>query len=361
MRRERIIGIDICKIVGMLMICTLHFVGKGGVLQSDDIVISTAGYLAKSISIVGVNLYILATGYLMCKRDVKLSRIVNVWIETLVYSVTVGIAVSICLGDWGLSGIIKSFLPVTAIEYWYITSYILLLLFIPALNQMVNSLNRGQAYGLLIAITIVFSLWKSIFPNNGLLETGYQQGYGIVWMICIYLFGAILKLYPVQMKTWMLGVFYFLCITCTFVGNCICRSQHILDDGNKMFDYNQIFILYASVALFMLFIKIDIENMKIRKIISCITPHTLAVYLITEQFKFKTIVWKIVADLANMGSRIAGVLISAFGIIIVFIVCVLIDVIRERLFDRLQINQRITKFIDKRLNWVRNIWKKQRQ
>ena len=94
---KRVVGIDICKIIGMLMICTLHFVGKGGVLQDNDNVISTVGYLIKSISIVGVNLYILATGYLMCKRNVKLSGIFNVVTETIFYTVTISLFVSIYL------------------------------------------------------------------------------------------------------------------------------------------------------------------------------------------------------------------------------------------------------------------------
>ena len=226
---------------------------------------------------------------------------------------------------------------------------------------MINALNKGQAYGILLAITIVFSLWKSIFPNNGLLETGYQQGYGIVWMICIYLFGAVLRLYPIQAKTWMISTFYFLCVSCTFVGNFICRIQGILDDGNKLFDYNHIFILCASLALFVLFLRIDIESNMIRKIVSFAANHTLAVYLITEQHNFKTVVWKVVADLANTGSYITGVLASSFGIILVFAICILIDIVRGRLFDAVLVNQKIAKFIDKITNKVKIIWKTQRQ
>lgn len=299
---DRIIGIDACKIIAMLMICVLHFVGKGGVLQSTDTVVSTVGYLAKSVSIIGVNLFVLCTGYLMCMHESGLRHTINVWTETLFYSMVIGFAVSVFLKEWSISGTIKFLFPVTAMEYWYITSYILLLLFMPSLNQMVNSLSRKQAYSLLLVITLVFSVWKSIFPNNGLLETGYLQGYGIIWMICVYIFGAVLRLYPINVKAGALFVVYLICVFCTFISNYLCRKYSILDNGNKLFDYNHIFIFCASVVLFILFLKINIKNIKIQKAISFVSLHTLAVYVITEQFKFKTIIWKTVAELANADS-----------------------------------------------------------
>lgn len=44
---NRIYGIDWCKVIAMLMICSLHYIGHGGVISSkNDIIASGGGHLS---------------------------------------------------------------------------------------------------------------------------------------------------------------------------------------------------------------------------------------------------------------------------------------------------------------------------
>lgn len=362
MRSERVMGIDVSKITAMLMICALHYVGHGGIINSEDQIISTGGYLVKSFCIVGVNLYMLATGYLMYTRAFKVNRVVKIWSETLFYSVLLGVFMSIISSQWGVAQILKSFFPVMTIEYWYVTAYIILLFFIPALNQMVTALSKKQAYGLLLLITLFFSVWKSIFPNNGLLETGYLQGYGIVWMMCMYIFGAIMKKYPMDFllggRKNVLILVYILCTILIFISNLVCRKYGIMDNGNKIFDYNHIFILCGSVALFLFSLQIKVKNKQVSSAISKISMHTLAVYLIQEQIKVKSVLWSAITEWTIRDSYISTLLVSVIVILVFFIVCILIDVLRKKIFDYLSIDELISNFIEKLAVKVKLIWRK---
>lgn len=361
MKSERVIGIDVSKITAMLMICALHYVGHGGIINNDDSIISTGGYLVKSFSIVGVNLYMLATGYLMYTRAFKVNRVVKIWSETLFYSVLLGIFMSIISSQWGVAQILKSFFPVMTIEYWYVTAYIILLFFIPALNQMVTALSKKQAYGLLLLITLLFSVWKSIFPNNGLLETGYLQGYGIVWMMCMYIFGAIMKKYPIDFlggRKNVLILVYIFCTILIFTSNIVCRKYGIMDNGNKIFDYNHIFILCGSMVLFLFFLQIKVKRKQVSSVISKISMHTLAVYLIQEQIKVKSVLWSALTEWTIRDSYISTLLASLIAILAFFIVCILIDVLRKKIFDCLLIDKLISDFSEKLAVKAKLIWRK---
>lgn len=345
---NRIYGIDWCKVIAMLMICSLHYIGHGGVISSKNDIIASGGGAFKSFAIGAVNLYMLATGYLMYGKTFKIKRIVRIWTETFFYSVLMGGIVIFLTRQWGLRDIVKSCLPVISIEYWYITAYIVLLLFSPALNITVSGLDKKNAYGLLGLIVVFFSLWKSIFPNNGLLETGYLQGYGIVWMMCMYLFGAIIKKYPpyISKKNLIFGI-YLVCSMLIFCVSMLGRNMHILDDGNKVFDYNHIFVLCGSVSLFLILLHIPNNNSLVSTKISTISNHTLAVYLIQEQFRLKDILWTLITDFVLKHSYIIILLFSVMAIILVFSTCILIDILRKKIFERLQIDETVTKILEK--------------
>lgn len=348
MDKKRIIGIDLCKITAMLMICILHYVGHGGILTNTDIVISETGFFAKSFAVTGVNLYMLASGYLLYNRDFKVRRIVQVWSETIFYSIIIGVAISIMTSNW-LGGWVKTLLPVIYIEYWYITAYIILLLFMPIINQLISTLTRKQAYIFCTLLVLVFSAWKSLFPNKGLLETGYIQGYGIAWMICMYILGATIRKYPLNIfskQKLLITVFYFGCVALTYSANVICRKQGILDNGNKIFDYNHIFIVCASLLLFVMFVQIEVKNILVSKLIFVVSAHTLAVYLIQEQVKLKMILWTCMTSITIHSSYCVTFLLSVLGLLIVFGVSILIDIFRKEIFDRLFIDEKITGLLE---------------
>ena len=338
--RDRNEGIDILKIVAMLMICMLHFVGKGGLLDSKQEFIQIIGLFFKSFSIVAVNIYVLCSGYLLGNTSFKLKRILRIWIETLTYSVIIYL---LCTIKWGYSGIlemIKSLCPVLSMEYWYISAYIILLLLMPVINIAIQNASKKEISLFLMTIVAVFSIWHTIFPKNGLLETGNMQGYGIVWMICLYIIGASIKKYEkdIRINKGILWSTYTIGCLLIFVGQISSRNNHIIDQYNTFFDYNNFIVLVASVSLFLVLKDFKTKSKKSAKWLCVFSTHTLAVYLIQEQYIFKKIYWNWVAEICNQFSDyvVMYLIVVCLMITCTFLSMICIDIIRDGVMKRVK-------------------------
>ena len=83
-RLERLYNLDFLRIVAMLMIVTLHFLGKGGVLGVAAM--SSRYNLAwaiEEVCIVAVNCYVLISGYFLIKSRFRLSRLITLSFQVL--------------------------------------------------------------------------------------------------------------------------------------------------------------------------------------------------------------------------------------------------------------------------------------
>ena len=91
MQTERNIGIDLLKIVSMLMIVTLHMLGHGGVLD-DMPPMSRCYQVAWLIEIAcygAVNCYALASGFLTARCNIR--KLMELWLQVMFYSLMITI------------------------------------------------------------------------------------------------------------------------------------------------------------------------------------------------------------------------------------------------------------------------------
>lgn len=85
-------GIDLLKLFAMLGVVMLHVLGRGGVVSAS---ISEGLFSVKYLVLYwlyafvypAVNVFVLSTGYVMWNRKWRLSRLVELWIEVVFYSV----------------------------------------------------------------------------------------------------------------------------------------------------------------------------------------------------------------------------------------------------------------------------------
>ena len=86
MQTKRNIGIDLLKIVSMLMIVTLHMLGHGGVLDNMP-PMSRCYQVAWLIEIAcygAVNCYALASGFLTARCNIR--KLMELWLQVMFYS-----------------------------------------------------------------------------------------------------------------------------------------------------------------------------------------------------------------------------------------------------------------------------------
>ena len=95
--KERNASIDLLKIISMLMVIVLHAT-QYGIANADIIPFSVpyyVSYVSRSFSIVAVNVFILISGYFLCKQTVTIKKIFKLWIQVELYSV--GIYLVLCI------------------------------------------------------------------------------------------------------------------------------------------------------------------------------------------------------------------------------------------------------------------------
>ena len=165
-KTERNYGIDALRIISMMMIVLLHIVNTDA-LQNCFIRYSL-GYeiisLVKAATFYAVNCYALISGFVGINAKHRYSNIVLLWIRVVLY-----LAIFSCVfkfifpESFGIKKIIMSFFPIMTNQYWYFTSYFILFLFVPLLNNAVQHISKRQMSVLMV---ILFSLC-SLTARNG--------------------------------------------------------------------------------------------------------------------------------------------------------------------------------------------------
>ena len=71
--KTRHVGIELLRIISMLMVTSLHVLGKGGFNISDVDSVSVFSTVVLTFSRVAVNCYILISGYFLSQKSFKLN------------------------------------------------------------------------------------------------------------------------------------------------------------------------------------------------------------------------------------------------------------------------------------------------
>ena len=130
-------SIELLRCVAMLMVITLHYLDKGGILTPLSQAQSGSGYgawLLEAFCIVAVNTYVLISGYYLTESGFKLRSLVTLTAQILFYSVLVPVVLVLCgilpVKDMTLYQLLNYLLPVQTMHYWFGTAYLLMYLFV---------------------------------------------------------------------------------------------------------------------------------------------------------------------------------------------------------------------------------------
>ncbi len=207
------------RIISMTMIIGLHYFGMGGALS--NLMPSSYNYYVahffESTFIVGVNCFVLITGYFQInKNSIQISKVIEFLFNMLCYSLFFyAIAVGLELLPLTYKELAKAVFPFFRGLRWFIEIYIILYLFSPFLNRGLNQLNKREFKILLILMLLFFSIGASFLPNPPVKDNGY----GIITFVLLYSIGAYIKKFYIMsyskkaLSCWVLC----LCINHIFV------------------------------------------------------------------------------------------------------------------------------------------------
>lgn len=284
----------------------------------------------------GVNIFVLISGYYLIEdksTSFKFKRIIKFWGECFFYSALIYIIFTACCPNtaFSIKSAIKVFFPITFGTWWFASTYFILYLLHPLINQLFINLNK-QTYQKAI---ILFAILWSLSP---MLTGRTLQCNSLLWFIYLYSIAAYLKLHgkitPTTPKVSIL-------ICAIFIIATYGSSVLIMILGHKYsfyaisitrcFDMQMLPTFIWSLALFIFFISTKpSHNSFINIIASC----SFGVYLIHDHKLVRPYIWdNLFANFVHQGA-VSIIPHSIIYVLAVYLSCTLIDLIRQLVFER---------------------------
>lgn len=143
---KRIVGIDLLRIVSVLMVVVLH------ILSLWQMPFGGISYhlknLLKSFVICCVDVFAIISGYVGLNSKHNIRKLTYYWMTVVFYAVIISfILFLISLKGttvFSLKQMILSFLPVITFRYWYFSAYFLLFFFMPVIDTFVNNASANS-------------------------------------------------------------------------------------------------------------------------------------------------------------------------------------------------------------------------
>lgn len=342
MMKKRMANIELLRVLSMLMVVMLHFLGKGNLLPSLTENMESTGYVAwflESLCIVAVNVYMLISGYFLVESSFKVGRLLSLLLQVIFYSLLVPI-VLVCIGVLPASGIsiyqlLQYVFPTLMEQYWFVTAYVLMYLLSPFLATAVHHMSKRKLEISLGLLLVVMSLSKSILPVQ--LEMDHF-GYDALWFVCVYLVAAYIRLYGIpffssgkkSLAMYFVGAVGIYALSMLLHLICV-KTGSLEFFVDTAFDYNHVFNLFTAIALFYAFLHSKIADGKLSNLICKLGGWSFGVYLLHEQVEIRYLwpKWLGADKVMTIGELL---LTSIASVIVVFLVGVFIDAFRQWLF-----------------------------
>lgn len=343
-------GIALLKLLAMYMVVTIHIMGEGGAIVHATGIGYSLSKLIETFTYCAVDCYALISGYL-CYRtsneNYRYSKYLTIWVQVFTYSFGIALIYSVISGNISVFELINAALPVTTSKYWYFSAYTGLFFIIPWLNRLVASLTNKEANQMILVMFIVFSCYTTAAKliGDGFVLMG---GYSFVWLAMLYIAGAWMKKNNIAEK--LSKKIWFAIMTVLTIFSWAYRMLVPPGYGNFLFfTYLSPTVIGISICLISIFSTIDIAP-KLQKTIKHFSAASFGVYIIHSH----PIIWThfIVGrfEQVSLHSGIFTPVVLLAVSFVVFVICLITELVRLGLFKILGIQKIIEKlqmFIDK--------------
>ncbi len=352
-KKSRQLNYEILRILAMMMIVSLHYFSKGGLLGSPISpqmgAINYTIWLLEAFCLVAVNVYVLISGYFGIGEtpvpfDGKkaLRRPLKIWLQVLFYSVIIGTIATFISGNIiNLYQIFSYVFPILTEHYWFATAYIVLCFLMPFLNEGFNLIDKKTMRAIIFALLIVFSISKTVIPMKLPWE---KYGYDAYWFVVLYLTGGYLRRYGIRLVTNRLraAALYIASALMIFVSFIVLRAVYfrtgsLEDFVDYAYSYNHFLCYIGAIGLFLVFRtqkELSVPK-QVRNLIELFSGATFGVYLIHEHIDIRDRWVKWFKCSEHINSSVGLFLIRMLlTVVAVYLICSLIEIARIKLSGR---------------------------
>ena len=316
----------------MLMVVVLHFNNNGantGIVNMPEVLTErlTWGFLVESLCLVAVNCFVLISGYFAIKLKVR--SLLKFYLQCFIiglFSYLFYIGLSGGFSTWQsaeglftMKILIERLLAFTHNGWWFVVSYVGLMLLSPLLNSAVDNMTRKRFLHSLILFSIVI-LYLGWYQKVEV--TNY--GNSLISFIWIYLLGRYIgkhvQIESIRKYRWLWLAGYLISALALF--GMIMLRYHFSIEMHYPLDYNNPFVVVAAMMLLFFFLSFSFRS----KVINGIASSVFAAYLIQESCYFGH-EW-LYPQMREMFVHVSDGwrILALLGISIVFmLLCVLVD------------------------------------
>lgn len=359
-KKQRSVNFELLRIISMVMILVLHISchGKVGKVADPASFSFQVSWFFTSLAYVAVNCYVLISGYFLVTSKFSIKRILTMWFQVLFFSVGIYlIMVQIGQVKYDFIDFINTFAPVASYQYWFFTCYIGMCFLAPFLNIAINAMSKKQHLIAIIAGFLLFSVYSNL--EFTLKPFSMYTGHNILWFCYMYLIGSYLRLYPLKINKYSCLICYFVLSVFVYISKSLLSLTNLgyfsnFISSDYFVDNTSILVVPASVCLFLFFAQIDIKNELASRIILFLSPLAFGVYLIHDNPYFRQYFWGTIVNATKFIDNALTLLIySIFVIAVTYIVCSLIEFLRQQLFTLIKMPKFID-FVSNKLNLLGN-------
>ncbi len=347
-REARHYGIDLLRLVSMLMIPVLHVLGQGGVMAKTASNHSTyyACWLLETACLCAGNCFGLISGFVGIRARFRVKKILRMIMTVEFYSLLLTLVLGLSHPEWiNRDVLLKSVLPIQWKAWWYYSAYVALFFLMPFLNKGIQALTIKEKKQLLVLLFVVFSFSTTFSKPFGIDFLELIGGYSLIWLIVLYVFGACLREVmdtgsggiPIPGRLWcLLG--YLLCVLVGWGWKLLVEYHRIKEPAQTTF--NRMFLTYTAPTIFgcavfllLLFYRIHIRAKGLCRFITVLTPSAFYVYILHTH----PLVWEHILNerftrwlsLPPASALIRSILAAA----VIFILCMGLDLLRRCILD----------------------------
>lgn len=218
----------------------------------------------------GVTCFILISGYFGIRF--RLQKLIEMDLMVVFYTVVA----TVLQGNLSAKVFLQACIPIVSRRYWFISCYFALCFLAPLLNEIPKQTEKNTFERLLGIMLLLFS----IIPTITTYDLMQDAGKGLVHFVMIYLMGRYLALYQNKAHDKRrLCIGFVLCILLIFALDSIRTRFHGTLYSTFARDCS-VFIIAASVCLFLLFKELQISSRLVNRMASNVLAVTvLDVYI----------------------------------------------------------------------------------
>lgn len=344
----RIIGLDLLRILSMLMVIILHILGQGGLLTGA----APGGphyYMAWAMECIcycAVDCYGLLSGYLSAARQrYSHGKLVLLWLEVVFYSLAYACVFRLISPDRaGKRELLNALFPVLRRQYWYFTAFFGLSFLVPLIHAGTKSISGKTARLTAALLFLAFCVLPTLFCTDPFQLRG---GYSALWLTVLYALGLLLNKsgIPKRSSPACPAAVFSLCTALTFLLTVVFPVSIPRLGTLAPMSYTSPTVLLSAVSLLFLLRRPVVRASKLRRILVRLSGASFGVYILHTnplvwRFWFRPGVLKGFADTPVW----AFPLLVCGTAVAVYLSCFAVDSVRELVFQRLQLRSRLEKW-----------------